>query len=472
MALSIYSNIASLNSQRSLVKNQDALAQSLQRLSSGLRINSAKDDAAGLAISERFTAQVRGVGQAMRNASDAISLSQTAESGLTETGNILQRLRELAVQAANDTNTASDRAAIMTEVHDLQSEIDRIATTSNFNGRNLLDGSFTGMTFQVGSNQGQTISVNLSSSRVTSIGAVAQATGTAVTATTFAAGDVIFNGISVGVSSAADDTKSTVGNSFSSISKAAAMNAVSAASGVYASVNANTVTGGAIVGGGALAAGNLTINGSQIITATAVQAGDANSVLRNAINALSSTTGVTATVTAGALTLTATDGRNIDVVANAGGIAIHGAAQATTYGTITLTSDSDFSITGAALAKAGLGAVVSPVTVNTAVNVNTIDLTTATNAGTAMNTLDYAIRQVSTKRATLGAVMNRVQSTLSNLGATSENLQASRSRIQDADFAAETASFARNQILMNAAVTMLAQANVSGQIALTLLGAK
>ena len=159
MAQVINTNIASLNAQRNLNKSQGMLATSLQRLSSGMRINSAKDDAAGLAISERFTAQIRGLNQAVRNSNDGISLAQTAEGALGEVTNNLQRIRELAVQSANATNSSSDRVAMQAEVTQLMEEVDRVATQTNFNGVKLLDGTFASQSFQVGANVGETINV-------------------------------------------------------------------------------------------------------------------------------------------------------------------------------------------------------------------------------------------------------------------------------------------------------------------------
>ena len=171
MAQVINTNVASLNAQRNLNTSANSLATSLQRLSSGLRINSAKDDAAGLAISERFSTQIRGLNQAARNANDGISLAQTAEGALAEIGNNLQRIRELSVQSANATNSASDRAALQAEVAQLVSEIDRVAVQTDFNGTKLLNGSFTSQSFQIGANAGQTITVdNIASARASSLG--------------------------------------------------------------------------------------------------------------------------------------------------------------------------------------------------------------------------------------------------------------------------------------------------------------
>lgn len=170
MALTVNTNVASLNAQRNLSKSQGDLANSMARLSSGLRINSAKDDAAGLAISDRMTAQIRGLNQAARNANDGISLAQTAEGALQEGTNILQRIRELAVQSANDTNSSSDRTSLQAEVDQLLAEMDRIATSTQFNGTTLLNGSMTGATFQIGPNSGQTISFSVGNATVSALG--------------------------------------------------------------------------------------------------------------------------------------------------------------------------------------------------------------------------------------------------------------------------------------------------------------
>jgi len=204
MAAIINTNVVSLNAQRNLTSSQNALATSLQRLSSGMRINSAKDDAAGLAISQRMTSQINGLNQAARNANDGISMSQTAEGALGEIGNNLQRIRDLSVQSRNASNSVSDRTALNNEVQQLKSEIDRVASTTSFNGIKLLDGSFNNQAFQVGANVGETISisslVNAQSSALgTSTSSTANVTGAAATAfTAITAGDLTINGVSVG----------------------------------------------------------------------------------------------------------------------------------------------------------------------------------------------------------------------------------------------------------------------------------
>ncbi|MFY9317760.1 MAG: flagellin [Burkholderiales bacterium] len=234
----INSNISSLNSQRALNTSQNALSQALERLSSGLRINSAKDDAAGMAISTRFTAQIRGLNQASRNANDGISLAQTAEGALAEVTNNLQRIRELAVQSRNATNSSTDRAALQVEALALKNEIDRVATQTAFNGVNLLDGSFSNQVFQVGANAGQTISVtSITNAQSTALGTYNRATVTGAAATAFTAvtaGDLTINGTSVGAIAASASAVERAG------AVRDAVNSVAATTGVYATTDTTT----------------------------------------------------------------------------------------------------------------------------------------------------------------------------------------------------------------------------------------
>lgn len=241
----INTNTISLNAQRNLQTNSASLSTTIQRLSSGLRINSAKDDAAGLAISERFTSQIRGLNQAARNANDGISLAQTAEGALGEVGNNLQRIRELAVQSSNATNSQSDRDALQAEVGQLLNEIDRVANQTSFNGVKLLDGSFTGAVFQVGANAGETITVaSITDANVAALGSVSQASGAALTVnasaltgfgTGIAAGGITLNGVDLGAIGAASSSAERAGQLVNAI------NNKSAQSGVGA--NYNTATG-------------------------------------------------------------------------------------------------------------------------------------------------------------------------------------------------------------------------------------
>jgi flagellin len=472
MAMSINTNVLSLNAQRNLSSSASSLATSLQRLSSGLRINSAKDDAAGLAISERFTTQIRGLTQAARNANDGISLSQTAEGALVAVSNNLQRMRELAVQSANSTNSASDRAALQQEVSQLASEIDRVATQTQFNGLNLLDGSFSAQQFQVGANAGQTITVaSIANSRTSSLGQfqgfslVNQAIGTA--SNTAAAQSVTVGGSTISLGSIANDAKAL----------ASALNASGisglTASAVATSVAAGTSTAGASAAGGAV----ITVNGVAITVAGvnggAALAGNRASAVA-ALNAQSAVTGVVATDTGTGVSLAAADGRNITVAYAATGftgstVADFGlAAAATTGGRLNVTYQAPAGITGSitwtGAFNPGPNAIAATGTAIAAVDISTIN-----GANSALSAIDAALTSVNSSRAALGAVQARFESTIASLQVTTENLSAARSRILDTDFAAETANLTKAQILQQAGTAMLAQANASPQNVLSLL---
>jgi flagellin len=629
----INTNINSLTAQRNLGTSQASLATSMQRLSSGLRINSAKDDAAGLSISERMTSQIRGSNQAARNANDGISLAQTAEGDLAQIGNNLQRMRELAVQSANGTNTASDRTALNGEVQALSAEIDRVAQNSSFNGVKLLDGSFSAQSFQVGANNTAADSIaisSISSARTATLGGVgtsyaATTTGTATT-TALAAGDLTLNGFQVGASALGAAPGQSTASAFSI---AAAINGISSSSGVTATANANTLSATA-TNFGSVAANSFSVNGINVgaIAAGTNAAGQGANVAA-AINAVATQSGVTATAnaTTGAVTLTAADGRDVAVasaygqdnatlttalsaaltskigftvgvgasatataptvtavasgaaevftatgaqgtlaantlsVTTAAGTyalgavdltgdakqnaanmsaAINAATGAatttyvagastfaataaitvqamgiapdkatsdanqvklaaqfgtgatvkvggqgytataavagvatTTHGTVSLSSASASGIVwaGAAATKAGLApSGTQSATVTSSVSsLASMDVLTAANATKALSAIDGALATVSGSRASLGAIQNRFTSVVTSLQTTSENLSASRSRIQDADFAAETANLSRAQVLQQAGTAMVAQANQLPQGVLALL---
>jgi flagellin len=630
MAQIINTNVASLTAQRNLNKSQSSLATAMQRLSSGMRINSAKDDAAGLAISERMTSQIRGLNQAIRNSNDGISLAQTAEGALSESGNSLQRIRELAIQSANSTNSASDRAALNAEVTQLLAEVQRVGQTTQFNGQNLLDGSFSSAQFQVGANANQTISFGVAGATTNLLGAY-QATGSAVSGTAFDGDGFTINGVEVGVSAA---TSAAGFSAESAAAKAAAINSKTNDTGVTATAS-TSLTGIAPLAGVGLTNGEMLINGIAIGSV----ASDTNAVTQGrnaatAINAVTNQTGVAAVADAstGALTLTASDGRDIaittngtnaatrqaatqniqnsigldasdgaaatvnesvtitfadantalasapaaggihlgdsagtgdtiaiggqtyqfvtdaanvtsgnvavvvaggvgdealaitaletaidaertagrstvdtgtkiaagsggslvltstvlgdDTVAAAGAIAetsvIAGAITTavtttgvlpaddadgvTTRGTITLSSSENFTLGGADLAYAGMGSASASLS-----RLDTVDISTLAGANSAISILDGALSQISSMRADLGAVQNRFESTVANLSTSSENLSAARSRIRDADFAAETAAMTRSQILQQAGIAMVSQANALPQNVLSLL---
>jgi len=347
----INTNIASINAQRNLDKSQSANQQALQRLSSGLRINSAKDDAAGLAISTRFTSQIKGLNVAVRNAGDGIALAQTAEGALGSMNDNLQRIRELAVQSANATNSEVDREALQAEVEQLVAEISRTADETDFNGRKLLDGSFSA-TFQIGANAGQTVDVSIAELTADKLGASdqsgisAQGKGAALQN-----GDLIINDIAVSPSKAENDTASTKNASYSAIAKVEAINDVYDQTGVKAFVNENVAAGSEMTG----TAGSvtLTLNNVAINLTTSSEASGTRASVVDAINAVSDQTGVTAVNSgsdANGVKLVAADGRNIDIAYSGfGGSVTSGnvaeatglASQDTYYGGYTLVADGD-----------------------------------------------------------------------------------------------------------------------------------
>ena len=469
MALSINTNVASLNAQRNLGSSQANLAKSMQRLSSGLRINSAKDDAAGLAISDRMTSQIRGLNQASRNANDGISLAQTAEGALQESTNILQRMRELAVQSANDTNTASDRASLQSEVSQLLKEYDRIATQTQFNGQALLDGSQTNAVFQIGANANQTINLAITDVRSSQIGN--KTIDSAIAPTNSAMGAITINSVAL------------TGTATTTSGKVDEINAKSSLTGVTASQSGNYKVSVSAVTDFAndLAAGDITINGVAIgPVAHGTDAATQATAVFNAINAKTGSTGVTATIGTGTnggalntMILSNTDGSAITVAfsgaadANSSGLEA-GTVAAGENGKVTLSTNLSGGIVlaGAGVAGIGFAAGTLTTTSNLLTSVSVADRSSANNT---IKVVDEALSQVDSLRGTLGAVQNRFESTISNLQNVSENLSAARSRILDADIAQETSNMTKQNILQQAGVSILAQANQSPQLALSLL---
>ena len=470
MSSTINTNINSITAQRNAGKSQNDLTTAISRLSSGLRINSAKDDAAGLAIADRFTSQIKGINQAARNANDGISLAQTAEGSLASVGDNLQRIRELSVQSANATNSGSDRSSLQQEVSQLVAEINRVATQTSFNGTNLLDGTFANKVFQVGANVGQTISVgSIADARTSSLGSsyTANVTGGATTATALVAGALTLNGTSIQAATAGSAAGQAATSAF------AVAQAINGSQGaVVATANATSYTGAAPAASAAIAANAFAINGVNI---GAIAAGGSvplqGANVAAAINQVSAASGVTAAAnaTTGAITLTAADGRNIDVT---GTVTNTGLTAQTNYGTVTLGTNSatatSIVIGGTAPTSAGFTAGTTASAL-TGTALSNIDISTVAGANTALASVDSALSSVSTSRAALGAIQNRFSSTIDNLRVTSENLSASRSRIQDADFAMETANLSRAQVLQQAGTAMIAQANPLPQQVLALL---
>ncbi len=445
----INTNMMSLNSQRNLDSSQGALKTSLQRLSSGLRINSAKDDAAGLAISERFTSQIRGLNQAVRNANDGISLAQTSEGALTEYGAMAQRVRELAVQSANDTNSSSDRQALNNEVSQLLSEMSRIATSTDFNGQKVLDGSLESLDFQVGANRGQTITVTGTDARTSEVGA-AVLEGDDIASTTAMTGltdDMTINGVSVDLSSV-----STTADIVDAI------NAKTGDTGVTATQDSTTEVEFTSLSLPSGTTSDIIVNGTTVTIADGASADAAAATISDGVD------GVTATVDSdGNITLSSSS----DIVITDADDVLGGGSPATTYAAaIDLTAEygNDISVAGTD-APTALGLT------GTAQQMSLADVSVATkeDSNDALRTLDYSLQMLNGFRSELGAIQNRFESTISNLSTTSENLSAARSRIQDADFAAETAELTRTQILQQAGTAMLAQANQIPQNVLSLL---
>jgi flagellin len=372
----INTNVASLNTQRNLTASQSSLSTSIQRLSTGLRVNSAKDDAAGLAIADRMSSQVRGLNVAARNANDGVSLAQTAEGSLGKIGDMVQRMRELAVQSSNATNSSDDRASLQSEVAQLKEEIDRVATSTSFNGTKLLDGSFTAAKFQVGANAGESITVSsITNAQLAGMGVVNRASTQSSTAisdlTATSTGDLTVNGTDIGVLAAAGTTQERQ---------------------------------------------------AQIV---------------DAINRVSTTTGV---------------GAFFDAANN----------------TIALTSSATITLTGAAGAKVGFVAADSA-TAAASANMASMDISSYGGAQLAIQQADAALKQINTARAKLGAVQGRFENTIANIQIASENTASAKSRIMDTDFAAETANMTRAQILQQAGTAMLSQANQLPQQVLSLL---
>ena len=622
MALVINTNMAALNAQRHLGSTNSKLSKSLERLASGLRINSARDDAAGLAIASKLGSQVRGLNQAIRNANNAITLTQTAEGGLNTVTNILHRLRELAVQSASDDNTKSDRANLVNEGDNLVAELTRMVNTTEYNTQGLLDGSFTSKYFQVGANYSQKITFTISDARGKSIGGRAQYDANIADGILnaenggFGASELKVNGYGVNGTSSTDDQYSviemmsssiadynatgevstvsgvyqfminntqvsitiasagtaglvaasivdtivsainaasitnvsafTIGSTWgirakggvdlqmatstgageastasnvlsifglnalfsmfgsaaasasdvtnangqsSAIAKAASINEVKTQSGVTATAQANIVTGTAAISAGTISSGDVYINGINLGAATVI-ANDGTGALVSAINAITSNTGVSAsTDTSNKLVLTAADGRNIAITVKddeeTGILEFGSAAQWTNNtalfrSTVRLTSEEQIDVTGT-LSDLYENATTSPAVRTTATsksiatdqstyNMASISIDTQINAEAALLTIDAAMNDLTSTRAEIGAVQNRLEFTVANLEVASENMSAARSRIMDADFAAETAVFTKTQIMVQAATAILAQANTLPQMALQLLG--
>ena len=498
----INTNISSMQAQNSVRTQGLNLSTAMERLSSGIRINSAKDDAAGLAISTRMTASIRGISAAIRNANDGISLTQTAEGSLSQISDSLQRIRELAVQSANTGNNSSDRAAMNNEATQLIAEIDRVASNTTYNGIKLLDGTFQNQDLQVGAGNGSNdrISISIGNAKSSALGVGSTSSystvldadstsGTPVAVTTaLAAGGLSINGYAVGASTSDGvsyvEDSDDVTDEGSAIAIASAINAVSGSTYVTATADSNVVDGLAATGfATAITAGDVILNGVDLgAVAEAGDAAERGSQMAAAINAVSDQTGVTATfsTSTGAVELTAVDGRNIVLTtltsASTGvtGLAYGGDNTEVIRSTVSLSSTSADGITigdvdGLSATASGFTVGYEEATVTVGAGVSSLDLTTASGSQEALTTLDSAINTITDFRAAMGAYQNRLTASIANLETTSMNLSASRSRILDTDYAKETTNLAKSQIIQQAATAMLAQANQSGQSVLALL---
>jgi flagellin len=460
MVMSVNTNVLSLTAQRNMMGTQNSLSTSIERLSTGLRINSARDDAAGLAIAERFTSSIRGSSVAQRNANDGISFAQTAEGALDVIGGNLQRIRELAVQSLNDSNTDADRTAINQEVQQLTAEVQRIASDTTFNSRNILDGSLGTMLFQIGAERGQTLDISGVDARATTLGSSANALvqqnrTTQIDYVNAPNGydDVFVNGVGVDLSNI---------NSESDV--VSAINAVSNQTGVTASVETRVDLGALDAAGG-----TLTVNGTDVVIAANSSAQD----VADSINA-ETNLGVTASLSqAGNVVITSTSGEDVALAESAAGL-FGGFDNGTFVSAIRLSSSGSDPITVSGtdavaldLTDAGAGTATA---FSSGITVDQVSVATRADANNALDAMDAAIDQITAMRADLGAVQNRFENVIEVAGVQMENLSAARSRIQDADFAAETANLTRAQILQQAGLASLAQANAAPQAVLSLLG--
>ncbi|MFC3652666.1 flagellin [Dyella humi] len=410
MSLVLNTNIASLQAQNNLSRSSSALGTATQDLSSGLKINSAADNAAGYAIASRFQTQIGGLGQASTNASDAINLAQTAGSALSQITSNLQSIRDLSVQAANGTYQSSDRAAINTSVQQYLSEITRIANQTTFNGTNVLNGSVGQLSFQIGANVGQAINVQLGQGATTSqVGQISEVSTANVSGAFVNASGASGQSISLsGLSIEGSDGKVV------SLSGASASNA----QGLADAINAAGIAG---VSAAVNASGGINLYSTGELAVTGA--------------ALTGAAGTAFNLTSGAVAFGASGAGS-----TASGFAATGAAY--TDGSVITASGS---LTGG-------------------------DVLTVDDANNLISRVDAALTQVSTFQSTLGAVQNRFQSTISTLSAQQTNLTASQSSIQDTDFAATTAQLSKSQVLQQAGISVLATANAQPQQILKLLG--
>ncbi|MGA0163514.1 MAG: flagellin [Bdellovibrionota bacterium] len=500
MGLRINTNVLSLNAQRSLMETTKALGRSLERLSSGSRINRAGDDAAGLAISEGLNVQVRGLRQAVRNTNDSLGFLSTAEAALAEMANLTQRLRELAIQSSNGVMGDEERAYLNDELGALLAEMDRIANQTEFNGTRLLDGSFGQTQLQVGVNQGDVIGFSIGDARTSQLGALAIKSGAQNILDSNFSG-ITIGGVSISVESEYDDV-STAGGFYSALAMSKAINAKSGFTGVSATALETQVNLNDLIFTnykGSIDSGNFKINNVDIVGA----ATNRNEFIA-LINEASASTGVKARLRGdGDVQLYAIDGRNIEIDLVGGGVVTSSASSNLVNAIFTLSSNwrgttngfnvlftapnvfsvADEILSGAIEIRSSESIVISGVNSSLALGfsedvisvsegdnaLKNISIKTQAEAQSSIVTIDAALARINELRSDLGATQNRLDSTLRNIDVGLENISSAQSQIRDTDIASETAELTRTQILQQAGVAVLGQSNASSQIALGLL---
>ncbi|MHC8399848.1 flagellin N-terminal helical domain-containing protein [Pseudomonas sp. MDT1-17] len=472
MALTVNTNLASLTVQNNLNKASTNLQTSMQRLSSGLRINSAKDDAAGLQISNRLTSQINGLGTAIKNAGDGISIAQTAEGAMQESTNILQKMRTLALASANGSPSAEDRKSNNAEYSALTSELTRIATTTTFGGRNLLDGSFGTTAFQVGANSNQTINMTLGDVSASNIGSQQMKSASITPGAGVTTGSITIVG-------GGQTATLAIGTADSAKTTAAQFNGAIGGLTATASTEAQFTFNAAVVNAGTPANFTMNVGGASVAFVGVTNAADMAEQLKS--NAAKLGISVNNDAKTG-LSIKSDTGENISFSAGdagAAGISIATKNGAGTLGTSTaiaagviatgamkLNSTSGYSVSGTAATVADL---FGTATASAKLAVSNTNVTTAASAQDAVDVISQAIANIDSQRADLGAVQNRFDSTVSNLRSISDNSTAARGVIQDVDFAAETAQLTKQQTLQQASTAILSQANQLPSAVLKLL---
>ena len=492
MGFRINTNIAAMNAHRNSTQTNIGLDKSLQSLSSGLRINTAADDASGMAIANSLRSQAAGLGQAIRNANDGIGVAQTADGALEEYSQIINIVRTKAIQAASDGQNTDSRMAIQRDISKLLEEADNIAKTTQFNGQQLLNGDFVDKNFQIGAYANETVSISIDSTRTSVVGQYAELTGTAGTSIALSANDLSVNGIGIPAASAADATNNINDLAEGAESAYAAKNAINsmtANSGVVATAETTVEGALGIVGGvidGASTATAVYINGVNLGNVT-FSANDETGTLAAAINKITDQTGVSASIVSGGkLKLTSDEGYNIMITndlltavaptastaqflgagsqASVNGDTIANLDE-TNVGAITLESDNAITIAGTAPANVGLTAGQTSV----ANSISTADVTTYDEAQKTIKKADHALAQLDRIRSGIGSSQNQLESTIRNISVTEVNVKAAESQIRDVDFAAESANFAKHNILAQSGSYAMSQANAVQQNVLKLL---